>query len=225
MCNIIVTNYLNLSLPGSSFKKKKHCPLPYQQNTFKPPSRHNSLMDERLRIVKGDITTLRVDAIVNAANKTLLGGGGVDGAIHRAAGPLLLEECRSLPEVRPGVRCPVGEARLTKGYNLPSKYVIHTVGPVWKGGGHGEEELLTNAYTNSLRLAVHHQLSSVAFPLISAGAYRFPLEKAALIALRSIRDFLHHNDSLREVILVCYTDDAYHACLSAAKSLGLTTRD
>src|SRR5437763_2758179 len=134
-------------------------------------------MNSRIEIVQGDITKLNVDAIVNAANETLLGGGGVDGAIHRGAGPELLEECRKLNG------CATGEAKITKGYKLPAKRVIHTVGPVWHGGKHNEDELLARCYRNSLALAAKHSVRTIAFPAISTGAYRFPIERAARIAL------------------------------------------
>src|SRR2546430_17450019 len=163
----------------------------------------------QIRIVQDDITRLEVDAIVNAANERMLGGGGVDGAIHRAAGPGLLEECRRVPEVRPGVRCPTGEARITGGHDLPARHVIHTVGPVWDGGHQGEDEALANCYRNSLRLAEEHNLKSVAFPAISTGVYGFPLERATQIALREVREFLGSARSVQKVIFVCFGDEAY----------------
>ena len=139
---------------------------------------------DRLRAIDADITTLDVDIIVNAANEVMLGGGGVDHAIHIAAGPRLLEACRAVPEVRPGVRCPTGEARITEAFNLPCRYVVHTTGPVWHGGGSKEERLLASCYRESLRLAVTHKGTSIAFPAISAGAYGYPVEKACEVAVR-----------------------------------------
>ena len=135
-----------------------------------------------IEVLETDITTLAVDAIVNAANETLLGGGGVDGAIHRAAGPELLDACRALPQVRPGVRCPTGEARITGGYRLPAHHVIHTVGPVWRGGASGEAELLASCYRQSLRLAMEHDIASIAFPAIRCGVYGYPPALAAGVA-------------------------------------------
>src|SRR5438128_12073668 len=154
--------------------------------------------------VRGDITEQAVDAIVNAANTTLLGGGGVDGAIHRAAGRELLAECETLGG------CPTGEARITKGYRLPAKHVIHTVGPVWNGGKRNEDELLASCYRNSLTLAVEHGLRTIAFPSISTGAYRFPIDRAARIAVREIRAFLE-SSSLEKVTLVCFGQPAREA--------------
>ncbi len=143
-----------------------------------------------IKIIQGDITTLSVDAIVNAANQVMLGGGGVDGAIHRAAGPELYEACLKVPEVRPGIRCPTGEARITPGFRLPAKFVIHTVGPVYSDGQHGEPEKLAACYRNSLALAAENGCASVAFPSISTGVYGYPLEEAAKIAVREVGEFL-----------------------------------
>lgn len=160
-------------------------------------------LPDRVEVVNGDITTLQVDAIVNAANQTLLGGGGVDGAIHWAAGPGLREECRQLDG------CRTGEAKITRGYNLPARFVIHTVGPVWKGGMQGEDDLLAACYRNSLALAELSGIQSIAFPSISTGAYRFPPERAARIAVRTVREFLAVHPSVRNVILVCHGDEAF----------------
>jgi O-acetyl-ADP-ribose deacetylase (regulator of RNase III) len=161
------------------------------------------MFDPRIEIVQGDITKLAVDAIVNAANSSLLGGGGVDGAIHRAAGPELLEACRKLGG------CPTGEARLTEGYRLPARYVIHAVGPVWTGGNNDEDALLASAYRASLTLAVRHGLRSIAFPAISTGAYGFPLERAVPIALNTVQAFLENDQTLQRVIMVCFDADVY----------------
>lgn len=158
-----------------------------------------------LRIEQGDITTYSVDAIANAANTSLLGGGGVDGAIHRAAGPELLQECRGLHG------CRTGEAKITKGYGLPAKYVLHTPGPVWHGGHHGEEELLRSSYENCLKLAREYGCRTVAFPSISTGVYRFPLDKAAPIAVNTIMEFLHEQEEIQQVIMVCFNEETRRA--------------
>jgi len=157
-----------------------------------------------IEVLVADITTLDVDAIVNAANERMLGGSGVDGAIHRAAGPGLLEECRAVPEVRPGVRCPTGEARITMGHALRARYVIHAVGPVWSGGGAGEEDLLASCYRNCLELAATHGAPSVAFPAISTGIYRFPMDRAARIAIRELRAGMERHAEIARVIACCF---------------------
>ena len=158
-----------------------------------------------IEIVRGDITKLDVDAIVNAANTTLLGGGGVDGAIHRAAGPELLAQCRTLGGCRPG------EAKITRGYRLPARYVIHTVGPIWRGGKRGEPETLANCYRSSLQIAVKNGIKTVAFPAISCGAYGYPIPDAAQIALETVRDFLVAADRMDKVTFVVWGDDIYDA--------------
>lgn len=166
-----------------------------------------------IEIIRGDITQLAVDAIVNAANTTLLGGGGVDGAIHRAAGPELLAECRLLNG------CNVGEAKITRGYRLPARYVIHTVGPVWRGGQHGEARLLASAYRSSLDLAEQHDLHSIAFPAISCGAYGYPLDAAADIAIRTVQEHIESGAQPQRVIFVCF-DDAVYTALRARYDTG-----
>ena len=170
------------------------------------------MADPRLQVVRGDITRLAIDAIVNAANTTLLGGGGVDGAIHRAAGPELLAECKTLGGCRPG------EAKITRGYSLPARFVIHTVGPVWSGGNRGEAETLANCYANSLRLAVENDIRTIAFPAISCGAYRYPIDEAANIAVETTREFLRDNDSISKVTFVVSNNEiesAYHRLLAS----------
>ena len=157
----------------------------------------------KVSVVLGDITKQQTDAIVNAANSTLLGGGGVDGAIHRAAGPELLEECRTLNG------CPTGQAKITKGHRLPAKFVIHTVGPVWRGGKAGEDELLRGCYLNSLILAERTGIRSIAFPSISAGAYGFPIKRAARMATATVREYLAGPTSIQAVVFVCFSEDDF----------------
>jgi len=161
-----------------------------------------------ITLLTADLTRLAVDAIVNAANRPLLGGGGVDGAIHRAAGPRLLEACRALPEVAPGVRCPTGEARITPAFDLPAAHVIHTVGPVWRGGSHGEPEQLAACYRNALQLAHEHGLHSIAFPAISCGAYGYPPELAAEVACRSLRRTLAEAPAPATEVRLCFVNAA-----------------
>ena len=177
------------------------------QIQHRPPNsagRHVSAAN-RIEIVEGDITRLVVDAIVNAANESLLGGGGVDGAIHRAAGPRLLDECRRIGG------CPTGEARITAGYDLPARHVVHTVGPVWHGGGHGEDTLLESCYRESLRLASEHGARTVAIPAISTGVYGFPVPRAARIAVRTVVDGLEAHHSLERVLLCCFGGESRDA--------------
>jgi len=171
-------------------------------------------MNGRIQLIGGDITTLRVDAIVNAANNTLLGGGGVDGAIHRGAGPGLLEACRSLKG------CATGGAKITKGYNLPAHYVIHTVGPVWHNGSSGEEELLASCYRNCFRLARENNLRTVAFSAISTGVYGFPKKKAALIAVQETQKALSGNRQLERVLFVCFNAETRKAYEEALQEKG-----
>ncbi len=161
-------------------------------------------MKSKIEILKSDITKLKVDAIVNAANTSLLGGGGVDGAIHRAAGPELLEFNRKLGG------CKTGEAKISPGFNLPLKFIIHTVGPVWNGGVHKENNLLANCYKNSLKLAVENKIKTIAFPAISTGVYHFPLERATEIAVNEVKKFLEKNESIEKVIFVCFSDHDYN---------------
>jgi O-acetyl-ADP-ribose deacetylase len=169
-------------------------------------------LNDRMEVVRGDITTLDVDAVVNAANTSLLGGGGVDGAIHLAAGPELLAECRTLHG------CRTGEAKVTAGHRLPAKWVIHTVGPVWQGGAKGEDELLASAWRSSLKIGADKGLDTVAFPSISTGAYGFPLGRAARIAVRETAAFLAGNPHPRKVIFCTFGDDAYREYLTAVQA-------
>lgn len=168
-------------------------------------------MKAELQVLQGDITKLDVDAIVNAANTSLMGGGGVDGAIHRAAGSDLVRECMTLNG------CRTGEAKITKGYKLKARHVIHTVGPVWHGGGNGEPELLRSCYVNSLKLAAEHRLQSIAFPCISTGVYRFPADEAAKIAVQTVREFMNSPGSVQTVIFCCFSNadrERYEALLA-----------
>lgn len=160
-----------------------------------------AIVKDRVEAILADITTLEVDAIVNAANNSLLGGGGVDGAIHRAAGPRLLKECRKLNG------CKAGQAKITKGYNLPSKFVIHTVGPIWGGGSQNEDELLAGCYRNSLALAAQNDIGTIAFPSISTGAYGFPKERAAKIAVETVSDFISKNANIQKVLFICFDEN------------------
>jgi len=168
-------------------------------------------MTAAVRIVRGDLTKDTADAIVNAANQKMLGGGGVDGAIHRAAGPSLLEACRAVPEVRPGVRCPTGEARITPGFELPARYVIHTVGPVYGGRGR-DAELLASAFRSSVLVAIDHGLRSIAFPAVSCGVYGYPMQEAAAISARVIREQAWNLDEIRFVL---FSEDAVTAWTAA----------
>jgi O-acetyl-ADP-ribose deacetylase (regulator of RNase III) len=161
--------------------------------------------NDQIQIVQGDITKMDVDAIVNAANTTLLGGGGVDGAIHRAAGPELLAECRKLGGCRPG------EAKITRGYRLPARFVIHTVGPVWRGGKHREAETLANCYRNSLQLAVENRINTLAFPAISCGAYGYPIQEATQVAFETTRGFLAASQKLQKLIFAVWGKEVYDA--------------
>lgn len=169
---------------------------------------------QKIQLVRGDITTLKVDAIVNAANSSLLGGGGVDGAIHRAAGPELKNECESLGG------CSTGQAKITRGYRLPAKYIIHVVGPVWRGGAKGENKLLASCYASSLKLAKEHQVKSIAFPAISCGIYGFPVSQAAMIAVKEITQFLELHAEIEQVLFVCFDEAVYEAYQQALETLG-----
>jgi len=173
---------------------------------------------ERIKIVRGDITALDVDAVVNAANETLLGGGGVDGAIHRAAGRRLVAACREIPEIRPGVRCPTGEARITDGFDLPARYIIHTVGPVWHGGTSGEPERLASCYRAALRLVTEHRLETIAFPAISCGVYGYPAGLAACVAVREVLRHLSGNERPTVVSLAAFSERIHDALTEALEA-------
>jgi O-acetyl-ADP-ribose deacetylase (regulator of RNase III) len=172
---------------------------------------------DKIEIIQGDITKMKVDAVVNAANSSLLGGGGVDGAIHRAGGPAILNDCMKIREKQGG--CKTGEAVITGAGNLPAKYVIHTVGPIWNGGQKGEPEKLANCYSNSLRLAVENNCRTVAFPNISTGVYGYPKGEAAKIAYQTVVDFLTGNEQIEKVIFVCFDEDNYRLLLAEQKRL------
>ncbi|MDB5283205.1 MAG: hypothetical protein JWO06_2280 [Bacteroidota bacterium] len=163
---------------------------------------------DRIEIIKGDITKVQVDAIVNAANSSLLGGGGVDGAIHRAGGPVILEECKKIVARQGG--CKTGEAVITSGGNLPCSYVIHTVGPIWNGGKKNEEEKLANCYKNSLQLAAEHQVKTIAFPNISTGVYKFPKDLAARISIATVLNFISTGSGIEKVLFVCFEDESFN---------------
>ncbi len=172
-----------------------------------------SIISGKIAVIEGDITQQPVDAIVNAANSSLLGGGGVDGAIHRVAGSGLLEECRRLNG------CKTGDAKITKGYNLPANWVIHTVGPVWQDGNHGEDELLASCYRRCLELAEQQGIRTLAFPAISTGVYRFPPDRAARIAVTEVKMFLESHTSLEQVIFVCFSRQSYDGYVTAVKEI------
>lgn len=169
----------------------------------------------KIEVVQGDITRMQVDAIVNAANERMLGGGGVDGAIHDAAGDQLLKACKAIPEVSPGVRCPTGESRITPGFELPAKYVIHTAGPIYRGGTRGEEELLASCYRSAVRLATEHKLKSLAFPAISCGVYGYPLDEAAKVAVETLLECLAEGATVNRVVLVAFDEETAAALQTA----------
>ncbi len=173
--------------------------------------RRGYVMVERFSVIKGDIVRVKTQAIVNAANTSLLGGGGVDGAIHRAAGKELLLECETLGG------CPTGEAKITSAYKLRAEYVIHTPGPIWRGGNRGEAELLANCYKNSLKLAREHDITSISFPSISTGVYRYPVEQAARIAIREIMTFLEHDKDMEKIQMVCFDEETFRVYEKAWK--------
>jgi O-acetyl-ADP-ribose deacetylase len=175
--------------------------------------RTDATVKSKIEVLKTDITTLEVDAIVNAANSSLLGGGGVDGAIHRAAGPELLKECRTLGG------CATGHAKITRAYRLPAKHVIHTVGPVWNGGRQGEPELLASCYRNSLSLALEHNIKTIAFPAISCGIYGYPVDAACEIAIRETADLLAREETIERVIFACFENEVFQAYSNAMRTV------
>ena len=172
-------------------------------------------MNNKIEVVEGNIVRQNVDAIVNAANESLLGGGGVDGAIHAAAGPELIEECRKLNG------CPTGQAKITKAYRLPAKWVIHTVGPVWRGGLRGEDELLASCYRSTLAIASQYKVATIAFPSISTGLYRFPMNRAAKIAFTETLETIKSGTTLTKIIFVCYGRDAFHTYMEVVREMGI----
>ena len=176
------------------------------------------MSNPRMQVSSGDITALHVDAIVNAANETLLGGGGVDGAIHRAAGPELLAACRNVPEIRPGVRCPTGEARITPGFDLPARHVVHTVGPVWGGGASDEAAALASCYMTSILLAAEHGVTSIAFPAISCGAYGYPIRDACEVAVNSVAACLEADVRMETVVFAAFGHDVESGLASALEA-------
>jgi O-acetyl-ADP-ribose deacetylase (regulator of RNase III) len=180
-------------------------PLPETAHVIEMHLPPDAKSDDKINLLRGDITALDVDAIVNAANTTLLGGGGVDGAIHRAAGPELLAECLTLGG------CRSGEAKLTQGYNLPARFVIHAVGPIWSGGSRGEAKVLADCYRNSLQIAADNGIKTIAFPAISCGAYRYPVSEAAQVAVETTQEFLGQNDNIEKVIFVVASDEIFAA--------------
>jgi O-acetyl-ADP-ribose deacetylase (regulator of RNase III) len=186
--------------------------LNFKNNIIRSTGGLMELHPGKISLVMADITTLKVEAIVNAANNSLLGGGGVDGAIHSAAGLELLEECRRIGG------CPTGEARITRGYRLPARWIIHTVGPIWRGGNHDEDDLLACCYRNSFALAEQHDIKSIAFPAISAGVYGFPMERACRIALREMSTFLEKSNGT-DVIAVCFSARAYQYYQDALREI------
>lgn len=171
------------------------------------------MIKEKIKVIKGDLTSMEVDAIVNAANTHLTNGGGINGAVHEAAGEELTEACKALGD------CPTGQAKITKGFALPAKYIIHAVGPIWRGGNKGEPKLLASCYLNTLKLALEHEIKTIAFPAVSCGIYGYPISQAALIAVKETANFLELHNELQSVIFVCFDDSVYEAYLHAVDAL------